>query len=91
MKKVKPRPIPPQLIPRRKKDMERLAANPAAIKAIIEMNKSAAEVLEKQKTQRALTAEEWLERSFAILPEDFDTDEVKNKIRSCFTTETKEA
>lgn len=91
MKHKKPLPFPAQLIPNRKKDIERLMANSDAVKAIIEMNKTAAEVLEKQKTYRALTAEEWLERSFAILPEDFNTDEFKQKIKSCFETETKDA
>lgn len=83
MKKTKPRPIPPQLIPRRKKDLERLAANPEAVKAIIEMNKTASKVLEKRETLRALTVAEWLERAFAILPEELDTDEIKQKIKSC--------
>lgn len=89
MKKRTPRPIPPQMIPRRKKDMERLAANPEAVKRIIEMNRSAAEVLEKQKTLKTTSLLEWFERCMLILPDLYNTEEFKAKFKS-FIDENKQ-
>lgn len=88
MKKKTPRPIPPQMIPRRKKDMERLAADPEAIKRIIEMQKSAAEVLEKQKTVKTTSLLEWFDRCMYILPDLYQTEEFKAKFKS-FVDENK--
>lgn len=83
--------LPPSVIPRRQRDMEKLIKNPEAVKAIMEMNKAAADVLEKQRTMKALTIEDWLERSFAILPEKFqNNEELKQHIRDCFSSLTDE-
>ena len=77
----------PQLLPRKKKEILKIVQNPQAMQRIIALNKAASEVLEKKEKTRALTVDEWLERSFSILPEEYDYEEVKNKIKSCFEKE----
>lgn len=84
---TKKRKIPtniPQLLPNKKKELLKLCSNPEAIKRIIEMNKSAAAVLEKKETARSVTIGEWVERAFKILPEDFQTEANKEKLNSLF-------
>lgn len=85
MTKKRPTYTCPQLIPRKKKDMLKIVKNPEAMRKLIELNKAASEVLEKKAKIRALTVEEWFERVFAILPEKYDSEELKNKIKTCFT------
>lgn len=84
MAKKRPSYSCPQLIPKKKKEMLKIVQNPEAMRKLIALNKAASEVLEKKEKIRALTVEEWLERSFAILPESYDSDELKEKIKACF-------
>lgn len=88
MAKKRPSFTCPQLIPRKKKEMLKIVQNPEAMRKLIALNKAASEVLEKKEKIRALTIEEWFERSFAILPESFDSDELKEKIKACFAEGT---
>lgn len=75
----------PQLVPKKKKDMLKIVQNPEMMQKLIALNNAASEVLEKKEKTKALTIEEWLERSFAILPEGYDTEELRTKIKTCVT------
>lgn len=91
MKKKHTFKLPPSVLPHRQRDMEKLVQNPEAMKAILEMNNAAANVLEQQRTMKALTIKDWLARSFAILPEKFQNDdELKASITACFSSLTDE-
>ena len=74
----------PQLVPRKKKDMLKIVQNPEMMQKLIALNNAASAVLEKKEKTKALTIDEWLDRSFAILPEGYDTEELKTKIKDCF-------
>lgn len=70
----------PQLVPNKKKDILKIVNNPEAMKRLIELNKSAAAVLENQEKKRAKNIDEWLVRAFSFLPEEFDDKKTREMI-----------
>lgn len=77
----------PQLLPNKKKELLKLCNNPQAIQRIIQMNKTALQVLEKKETARSLTVADWAERAFQILPIDLNKPENLEKLKNLFNME----
>lgn len=76
MKKKKHFPEPLQLVTRKKRDFfEALRKNPNLIKEVTEMNQLSAKILANKDKIRAVNVDEWIERSFSIIPEIYNSEE----------------
>ena len=76
MKKKKHFPEPLQLVTRKKRDFfEALRKNPNLIKEVTEMNQISAKILASKDKIRATNIDEWIERSFSIIPEIYNSEE----------------
>ena len=69
MKKKKHFPEPLQLVTRKKRDFfKALSKNPNLIKEVTEMNQISAKILASKDKIRAANIDEWIKRSFSIIP-----------------------
>ena len=76
MKKKKHFPEPLQLVTRKKRDFfEALKKNPNLIKEVTEMNQMTAKILANKDQIMAVNIDEWIERSFSIIPEIYNSEE----------------
>jgi len=76
MKKKRHFPEPPQLVSRKKRDFfKALSKNPNLIKEVTEMNQLSAKILASKDKIRAFNVDEWIERSFSIIPEIYNSEE----------------
>ena len=69
----KKKPIPtPQILPNKKKEMLKIIQNPEAMKRVLELVNSSANLFDKSKTVKACSMIDWVERCIAILPENLE-------------------
>ena len=60
----------PNMIPNKKKDMLKIIKNPESLNKVLELISSSSNLMDKVKTTKALSMEEWFNRCVEIIPEN---------------------